>query len=364
MEYRTLPHGGEQISVIGMGSAVVGQNKEKAIVETVQHAVECGINYFDLAAGHGACFPAYGKALGRYRKKVYLQVHFGATYERGEYAWTTSLQQILRAIDWQLTSLKTDYIDFGYIHCMDEEQDLIDYEKQGVLQYLLNLKETGVVHHIGLSSHNPAVVHKVLDMGILDMLMFSINPMYDAGQGEYANGSAQERMELYRRCQREGVGIAVMKPYNAGILLDEKRSPFGKALTPAQCIQYALDKPAVLTALVGAANPQELDAALAWLNASEEERDWSEVSSLMPEDAQGRCVYCNHCAPCPQGINVGLVNKYYDLALAGDPLAEEHYRSLTKTAADCIQCRHCDERCPFHVQQTERMKEIAAYFRG
>ena len=55
-------------------------------------------------------------------------------------------------------------------------------------------------------------------------------------------------------------------------------------------------------------------------------------------------------------------NKYYDLAKAGDPLAAEHYHTLTKTAADCVGCGHCDGRCPFHVEQSARMREIAAYF--
>ena len=73
--------------------------------------------------------------------------------------------------------------------------------------------------------------------------MFSINPMYDFGQGDYALGSTGERQTLYRRCEKEGVGISVMKPFNAGQLLDAAKSPFHQALTPAQCLQYALDKP-------------------------------------------------------------------------------------------------------------------------
>lgn len=52
------------------------------------------------------------------------------------------------------------------------------------------------------------------------MLMFSVNPMYDYGQGRYANGSSEERSQLYRRCEKEGVGISVMKPFSAGQLLD------------------------------------------------------------------------------------------------------------------------------------------------
>ena len=62
------------------------------------------------------------------------------------------------------------------------------------------------------------------------------------------------------------------------------------------------------------------------------------------------------------GLDIGLINKYYDLARAGDILAAEHYRTLEKNASDCIGCGHCDSRCPFHVEQVERMQEIKAYF--
>lgn len=33
-----------------------------------------------------------------------------------------------------------------------------------------------------------------------------------------------------------------------------------------------------------------------------------------------------------------------------------------KKAGDCVQCGHCDSRCPFHVEQSKRMQEIKAYF--
>ncbi len=362
MQYRTLPHGGEQIGVIGMGSSVVGEQPEQKIVETVRYAVENGVNYFDLAAGHASCFPAYGKALEDCRARVYLQMHFGADYTTGAYGWTTDLEKIKRSIDWQLTNLRTDYIDFGFIHCLDEESDLEAYEKGGALRYVLDLKAQGVVRHVGLSSHNPETVHRVLDLGILDMLMFSINPMFDYGHGTYAIGSDNDRQALYRRCEKEGVGISVMKPFSGGQLLDAKQSPFQRALTTAQCIQYVLDKPGVLTVLPGAADIAQVQQNLSYLEASAEERDYSVISALTPEASQGRCVYCNHCAPCPAGLNVGLINKYYDLALAGDPLAEEHYRTLAGTAADCVACGHCNSRCPFHVDQAARMQEIAEYF--
>ena len=59
-----------------------------------------------------------------------------------------------------------------------------------------------------------------------------------------------------------------MKPFSAGQLLDARTSPFGKALTKAQCIQYALDKPGVLTVLPGIRGLEDMKEALAFPDAS------------------------------------------------------------------------------------------------
>ena len=84
-----------------------------------------------------------------------------------------------RSIDWQLTALKTDYIDFGFLHCIDEESDLKLAVESGVLDYIQSLKDQGTVRHIALGSHTPRLANKVLDMKVIDLLMFSINPGYD-----------------------------------------------------------------------------------------------------------------------------------------------------------------------------------------
>ena len=362
MEYRKLPGGPEKISVLGLGNSSLGQAGEKEAQATVELAIENGINYFDMAAADAAPFPAYGNAVAGCRDKVYFQVHFGADYHTGTYGWTLDLDQIKRSVDWQMKNLKTDYIDFGFIHCIDEIGDLEKVVSSGILEYIKKLKAEGVVRHIGMSSHSPQTVQKALDLGLIEMLMFSINPGYDYRKGEYAIGSVDERMELYRRCEKEGVGISVMKAFSAGQLLDEKTSPFKKALTRYQCIQYALDKPAVVTVLPGVRNREDLKDLLGFFDASPEERDYSILGTFTPQEAEGICVYCNHCQPCPGGLDVGLINKYYDLARVGDELAGDHYAHLEKKAGDCIQCGHCDRRCPFHVNQTGRMKEIEQYF--
>ncbi len=364
MEYRINRRTGDRISVLGFGTSYIANAEEKEAVATIRKAYAGGVNYFDLATAEARTFSYFGKALGDVRKNVLYQIHFGANYLSGTYGWTTDADTIRRSIEWQLKTLNTDYIDYGFIHCIDELSDWQEYQQGGAYDLLLEMKRQGIVRHIGMSSHTPATIQKVLDRVPVEMLMFSVNPGYDYQQGEYARGSVEERAAIYRRCEAEGIGISVMKPFSGGQLLDAALSPFGKALTQYQCMQYALDRPGVLTVLPGMSSVAQAEHLLHFFEASDAEKDYSQIGSFSPAEAVGRCVYCNHCKPCPAGIEIGLVNKYYDLARNGDPMAEEHYRGLARHAQDCIGCGHCNHRCPFHVDQMARMREIAAYFGG
>jgi len=362
MRYRIHPKTGDKISELGYGSSYMPEADEESAVEALEAAAEGGINYFDMATADGNCFPWYGKALEGRRKEIFYQIHFGADYTRGSYGWTLKLDQAKRSVEGVMKSLRTDYIDYGMIHCMDEDSDWETYQKNGVLKYLLQMKEQGVVRHIGLSSHTPEVIERILDEAPVETLMFSINPGYDYQQGEYANGSVDARAEVYRRCEREKIGITVMKPFSGGQMLNAKLSPFGVALTPWQCMQYALDRPGVLSVLPGMSSKTQVENLLGFFDATDEERDYSAIGAFKPREAKGKCVYCNHCQPCPAGIDIGLVNKYYDLAKSGDSMAADHYRKLDMKAGACVGCGHCTARCPFEVEQQNRMKEIAEYF--
>jgi len=363
MEYRTLPHGGEKISMIGIGAGSLPNDTGKA-VEILDAAIENGVNYFDLAPSVQPPFYAFGKAFAGRREKILTQMHFGALYDKdGKYGWTRELDAIKEQFAWNLRTIGTDYTDFGFIHCIDDQEDLDKILVPGGLwEYMKFLKTEGKIRHLGFSSHEPGIARQLLGTGLVDLFMFSINPAYDYQKGTYGKGKVEERAQLYRDCEKEGVGISVMKPFAGGQLLDGKTSLFKRALTHAQCIQYALDRPAVMTVLPGVRSMEDLHTALHYIDATPEERDYSVISEFAPANAEGICVYCNHCQPCPVGLNVGLINKYYDLALAGDEMAKGHYDKLPLHAGDCVKCGHCESRCPFHVKQESRMEEIAAYF--
>lgn len=365
MEYRQLPHGNERekFGVLGIGMGGIGTTPPDEIEAIVRKALDHGINFFDLCTA-GATYAPVGRAIRGRREQVFLQCHFGAVYdENGEYGWCRDFETIQKTFQWELETLGTDYVDFGFLHCVDELDDFDTLCKIGVLDYIKELKAQGIVHHIGFSSHTPEVAHRILDTGLIDMMMFSINPAYDFEKGDSLGvGSVHERFELFRRCQREGVGISVMKPFFAGRLLSADQSPFGAALTRSQCLQYAIDRPGVLVAVPGVQTMEHLDQILEFLTATEEEKDYSVIGTFTADTVSGTCVYCNHCQPCPAGIDIGLVNKYYDLALAGDTIAANHYTKLSVNADACLHCGHCESRCPFGVKQEQRMQTIAQYF--
>lgn len=172
MEYRINRRTGDKISVIGLGASSISESNENDAIETLKLALENGINYFDLAAGDSTCFKYYGKAFKDVRDKVIYQIHFGANYETGSYGWTTNLDKIKKSVKWQLEQLQTNYIDYGFIHCLDEESDWKSYISNGILDYIKELKAKGIIKHIGISSHTPNLVQKALDTNLIDMGMF------------------------------------------------------------------------------------------------------------------------------------------------------------------------------------------------
>lgn len=129
---------------------------------------------------------------------------------------------------------------------------------------------------------------------------------------ESLNRIAPKREELYRICEERNVGITVMKGYAGGRLFDAKTSPFGVALTPIQCLHYALTKPAVASVMAGFDIPQHVTDAVAYETASAEEKD---------------------------------------------------YATVLANADACLECGGCESRCPFGVPVIERMKKARKIFR-
>lgn len=150
------------------------------------------------------------------------------------------------------------------------------------------------------------------------------------------------------------------------MLLSDKQSPFEKALTPIQCLHYCLTRLAVAAVMVGVSNENQILAATAYVTASNKEKDYSEVLANAPRSSfSGHCMYCGHCAPCSEKIDIASVNKYLDLALIQEEVPEtlkNHYDLLEHHASECIECGLCMKNCPFGVEIINKMKQAVKLF--
>lgn len=374
MKYRDLGNTGVKVSEIGLGAEWLERQDAQGVQAVVDACEQAGINILDCWMSEPNVRTNIGKALAGRREKWLIQGHIGSTWQDGQYVRTRELPKVQAAFEDLLERLQTDYVDFGMIHFVDEAAEFERVIHGEFMDYVQQLKGEGKIRHIGMSTHNPHVAKLAAESGLIEMLLFSINPAFDllpatedinqyfAEQYDEAlGGIAPEREELYRICEERGVGINVMKGYAGGRLFNAQTSPFGVALTPVQCLHYALTRPAVASVLVGYDTPEHVRAACAYETATDAQKDYASVLAAAPKHAygSGQCTYCGHCAPCPSGIDIAMVNKLLDLAaMHGEAPAtvRAHYAQLAANASDCIGCGGCETRCPFGVPVIERME--------
>lgn len=377
MRYRDLGNTGLRVSEIGFGPEWMKGTPEetRAIAEVLR---EAGVNILDCWMSDPHIRSNLGYAIKGHEDEWIIQAHFGACWVDSQYQRSRDLDLVRPAFEDELRLLGIDHAEIGMMHYIDSLDEFRACMEGPFFAYVQEMKEAGVIRHVGLSTHNPDVALEACRTGSVEVIMFSINPAFDMLPasddiddlfGDYADAGENidpVRDELYRTCATMGVGLTVMKPYAGGRLLSAEESPFGVALTPKQCIHYCLTRPAVATVLAGYKTIQEAKDALAYEDAAPEELDYASVLAKAPAHAYfGQCTYCGHCQPCVEGIDIATVNKFADLALAQDEVpasVREHYRALDKDASDCIQCGSCEPNCPFGVKIAERMVQTAALF--
>lgn len=380
MIYRKLGNTGMEASIIGLGAEHLDGKEYSVVKETFDAAIENGINMIDVFMPGSDIRKKIGKAIKGKRDKLILQGHIGSTDINQQYDISRDLKTCKLYFENLLKDLETDYIDFGMLFNIDTVEQFNAVFDSDIVKYALELKQKGVIRAIGASSHNPAIAKKIIETKVVELLMFSINPAFDMVPADkdifqYLEGGFdksvmvkvdEERYALYKMCEQFDIPITVMKTLGAGKLLSKEHTPFVKPLTAAQCIHYALTRPAVASVLIGCQNRKQVEEAVSYLDKNAEELDYTEAISGMSKSFKGTCVYCNHCLPCPAGIDIAAVTKYLDIALMDKTAVNkgigQHYRALSAHGSDCIQCGSCEERCPFSVSVIKNMENAKKIF--
>lgn len=382
MIYRKLGNTGLEVSAIGLGCEYVWFAPEERVNELVQEALKNGINYIDLFVGTPSTREYFGKALKGKRDQVYLAGHLGAVDKDGQYMKTRDEKLCKEFLAQFYEKLQTDYIDVLYLHNCDTQADLDEIMNGWMYAYAKELKDNGKARFIGFSSHNTKIAMEAVITGKIDVLMFPVNPLFNMLPQDSADARMKGRevqvmseeekaayptkQELYDLCEQMGVGIIAMKPFAGGNILKSHEDGRLKGLldlTPVQAISYILSIPQVACPVPGFASVEELNQALAYLTATEEEKDFSEIYDSLVGKFQNQCMYCNHCQPCPNNIDIAEVTKLADMAekeMTND--LRTRYVALPGNAQDCIQCGACSKRCPFGIDAAANMRRAKEIF--
>ncbi|MBR2257952.1 MAG: aldo/keto reductase [Blautia sp.] len=379
MNYRRLGKTGIMVSEVGFGGEWLERHDEEDSAELLKYAHGKGINIVDCWMPDPKSRNIIGKAIRDCRESWFVQGHIGSTWQNGQYVRTREMKYVRPAFEDLLERLQSDYVDLGMIHYIDSVEEWNLAMNGDYIRYVRDLHEKGTIRHIGLSTHNPRIGKLAVETGLVEMILFSINPAFDMrpatedldsmfegyDKDDYS-GIDPERAEFYRLCEEHNIGITVMKGFFGGRLFHKEQSPFGAAFTPSQLIHYALTRPGVSSILCGYDTKEQVDEAVHYEDATDDEKDYASVIASAPlHSYAGQCTYCGHCKPCPMDIDIAMVNKFYDLASAQTTVPAsilEHYKALAHTASECIGCKGCESRCPFGVKVAERMERSAALF--
>ena len=344
MEHRRLGRTGLDVGVVGLGTEHLVRTTEN-MSAVLRAAVDAGVNYIDILypdpVGDPDFWDSFATAIEPYRSHFYLAAHWGSPHE--------DLDAAERALD-QVLARIGGYAEIVIIHTIDTEDQWKGWVQESLVR-LSRYREQGRVSYIGLSGHIPSVARTAVKSDRIDVLMFTVNML----------GHEDDQVRApFQACVENDIGLVAMKPYHGGTLLYVNGEPSG--ITPPQCLAYVLSQP-VAVAVPGPRNLDEWMATLHYSDAAEEERIYGTEIGDLRDRLRGQCVYCGHCLPCPEEIQVQWVIWHVDAARWGDlDRVKKAYSNFEVKAAACVECGDCLDRCPFDVDIMAKISEAVEVF--
>jgi len=210
MRERKLGSQGLTVSELGLGcmgmSEFYGKADENAAIETIQHALDLGVSFFDTADMYGPFTneKLVGRALKRRREEAVIATKFGI--ERGDDGSFLGIngrpEYVRKACDASLQRLGVDHIDLYYQHRVDPQVPIED-----TVGAMSDLVEAGKVRFLGLSEAGPSTMKRA----------YAVHPI-SALQTEYSLWTRDPEGELLDATRSLGVGFVAYSPLGRGFL--------------------------------------------------------------------------------------------------------------------------------------------------
>ena len=322
MKERILGRTGLKVRRIGFGGIPIQQISEEEAIKVVRHCYEVGINYFDTARGYTVSEERIGKALEDVRDQVYLATKSGLRTKEG----------LLEELAVSLRNLRTDWIDVYQLHGVSssEQWDRIT-SPGGALEALQEARDQGKIRHLGITSHDPALLTEIVKQDIFETIMISYNYL--------ATLPAEELLPL---CRKMNVGTVIMKPFGGGAFSDARIA-----------LKFLLGNDDVDVAIPGMMSIAEVDENVALglgpYSLSKEEQDLIERDRR--ELGNQFCRACNYCQPCPQEIPISMVLRWetFEKRMGWSDRLGNRLMEVADKADTCIECGDCEPKCPYQL---------------
>jgi aryl-alcohol dehydrogenase-like predicted oxidoreductase len=214
LKTRQLGQTGLEITRVGFGAWALGgggwehgwgpQDDDESIA-AIHHALEQGINWIDTAAayGFGHSEQIVGRALQGLRQRPYVFTKCSLLEGPGRrIRHSLKRDSILREAGASLTRLGVDAIDLYQIHWPIPEEDI----EQGWAA-LAELKEQGVVRHIGVSNFTVAQLRRIQEIAPVETL-----------QPQYSLIERDVEREILPFALQDGIGVIAYSPMGSGML--------------------------------------------------------------------------------------------------------------------------------------------------
>lgn len=299
MEYRDLGKTGMKVSSLSFGASSLGgvfhSVKESEAIESVHTAINNGINFIDVSPyyGHFKAESVLGKALKNIeRNKFYLSTKVGRYGKDGTNHWDYSANRAMESVHESMERLHVDYIDLINVH--DIEFADLDQVCQQTLPALVELRNKGIVHHIGITNltlrHFKYVIAHVPDRTVETILSFCHYCLNDDSLIDY--------LDYF---EEKGIGVINASPFSMGLLTERGIPKWHPAPIPLVnvckkavdycknqgksieqlAIKYSVSNPRIATTLFSTANPQNVLKNIAWTEQSLDEVLLNDVQKIL-----------------------------------------------------------------------------------
>jgi predicted aldo/keto reductase-like oxidoreductase len=343
MEYRKLGSTGMMVSRVGFGGIPIMRGSRRAATRVLRKALDSGVNFYDTHRRYGDSELMIGEALSARREEFYLATKISDHSRRGA---RKSLRESLRR-------LRTEYIDLLFIKNLDSEDVFKSaMGRDGSLRVAREAQRAGKVRHIGLTSHTEKIAVQALRTGEFEAIMFPYSVV---------RTDADKRILPF--CSRNNTGFVCMKPVAGGLLtvpsrLLPGRRGRGKTAAATSACRFCLSHRAVTTVIPGLSDAGQLEEALAAIGRPMTEKGRRAAAARVVQLGNGFCRNCGYCKPCPQGVDINNVFRFYHYSHSYglEDYAREKYRRLKGKASACVQCGACLPRCPYKIDIPARLK--------